>query len=65
MDALSEFLHMGGYAFFVWTSYGLGAVLLAANLWFAVRRDRQVRRRLRRLHGEAHHTGAGDGARSP
>jgi len=26
----SEFFHMGGYAFFVWSSYGLTAVLL---LW--------------------------------
>jgi len=26
----SEFFHMGGYAFFVWSSYGLTALLL---LW--------------------------------
>lgn len=23
MTSLSDFLHMGGYAFYVWTSYGL------------------------------------------
>ncbi len=27
---MSEFLHMGGYAFYVWTSYGLAFVLMLA-----------------------------------
>ena len=49
MDALAEFVHMGGYAFFVWTSYAIVALLLALNLWLAVRRDRDLRRRLRRM----------------
>jgi len=49
MDALAEFLHMGGYAFFVWTSYAIVALLLGLNLWLAVRRDRDLRRRLRRM----------------
>ena len=26
--SLSEFFHMGGYALYVWSSYGLAAVLL-------------------------------------
>lgn len=30
--SLTEFLHMGGYAFYVWTSYGLALVVLIANL---------------------------------
>lgn len=29
--SLGEFLHMGGYAFYVWTSYGLALLVLAAN----------------------------------
>lgn len=49
MDALAEFVHMGGYAFFVWTSYAIVALILALNLWLAVRRDRDLRRRLRRM----------------
>lgn len=28
MSSISEFLHMGGYAFYVWTSYGLALVVL-------------------------------------
>ena len=30
--SLSEFLHMGGYAFYVWTSYAIATVVLVANL---------------------------------
>ena len=26
--SVSEFFHMGGYAFYVWSSYGLSALLL-------------------------------------
>ncbi len=48
----SEFLHMGGYAFYVWTSYALAAVVLVANIVAPMRRRRQVvaeiARRLRR-----------------
>ena len=28
----SEFFHMGGYATFVWTSYGLTLVMVLANI---------------------------------
>lgn len=29
---LNEFLHMGGYGFYVWTSYGIALVVLLANV---------------------------------
>ena len=29
---MSEFLHMGGYATYVWSSYGISLVVLLANL---------------------------------
>jgi heme exporter protein D len=29
---LSEFLDMGGYGFYVWTSYGIALVVLVANI---------------------------------
>jgi heme exporter protein D len=35
---LREFLHMGGYAGFVWTAYGLTTVVLVAN-WVSARRN--------------------------
>lgn len=43
---LTEFLHMGGYAFYVWTSYGLAAVVLIANLLVPLVNARRQRRDL-------------------
>ncbi|MCP4408391.1 MAG: heme exporter protein CcmD [Gammaproteobacteria bacterium] len=40
--SLTEFLHMGGYAFYVWTSYGLALLVLVMNLWIPVRRRRKL-----------------------
>jgi heme exporter protein D len=49
---MAEFFHMGGYAFYVWTSYGIAFVVLAANLASArtcLRRTRaDLERRARR-----------------
>jgi heme exporter protein D len=45
-----EFLAMGGYGLYVWTSYGLVFVVLAFN-WFAtVRRHRELVRGIRRQY---------------
>jgi heme exporter protein D len=45
-----EFFAMGGYALYVWGSYALTAVVLAANLWLPLRRRRQVERNLREFY---------------
>ena len=29
---MREFFHMGGYGFYVWTSYGIALLVLLANL---------------------------------
>jgi len=29
---MKEFFHMGGYGFYVWTSYGIALLILVANL---------------------------------
>lgn len=29
---MKEFFHMGGYAFYVWASYGIAAVVLIGNI---------------------------------
>ncbi len=48
----SEFFHMGGYAVFVWTSYGLALVMVVANIVSPIiERKRvisQVKRAIRR-----------------
>lgn len=43
-----EFIHMGGYAVYVWTSYGLGLAVLALNLIAPLRRNKEVLASLRR-----------------
>ena len=48
----SEFLHMGGYAFYVWTSYGIVTLVLILNFTVPILRRRnllkQIKRQLRR-----------------
>ena len=39
----SEFLHMGGYGFYVWSSYGLALLVLLLNLYLPLRRRKTVR----------------------
>jgi len=42
---LRDFLHMGGYAGYVWTSYGLTALVLVLN-WVSARRSEAEQRLL-------------------
>jgi heme exporter protein CcmD len=39
---LQRFIHMGGYAQFVWPAYGLTAVVLLWNWWAARRSEAQA-----------------------
>ena len=45
---MREFFHMGGYAFFVWSSFALTFFLLAFNVWAAARRRKQAIQQLKR-----------------
>ena len=45
---MSEFFAMGGYAWYVWGSYAVAALALAAEIWALARRRRTLRRRLGR-----------------
>ena len=45
---MNEFFHMGGYAFFVWTSYGLAALVLIANIVIPIQRKREILKNLKR-----------------
>ncbi|SJM96606.1 heme exporter protein CcmD [Crenothrix polyspora] len=42
--SVQEFFAMGGYGFYVWTSYGLTLVVLAANVVIPIRQRRQFLR---------------------
>jgi len=48
-SSFSEFLHMGGYAGFVWWSYGVTAVFMIGELILMGRRRRTISQRLGRL----------------
>lgn len=48
MKSLAEFLAMGGYAHYVWTSYALAAAVLAWNVIQPLRRERRLLRTLAR-----------------
>ena len=48
MSSLAEFFHMGGYAFYVWTSYGIVTVVLVANFVQPFYCERRLRRSLAR-----------------
>lgn len=43
---MAEFLAMGGYAQFVWTAFGVSAIVLVANVIAANRSEQAVRRKL-------------------
>ncbi len=45
----SEFFSMGGYALYVWSSFGLMALLLIANLVWTLQRKSIVTEKLKRL----------------
>ncbi len=50
---MSEFLSMGGYALYVWSSYGISAVALTATAWAGLKYHGEQRARIaRRLRRE-------------
>nr|VFK41268.1 MAG: heme exporter protein D [Candidatus Kentron sp. SD]VFK46994.1 MAG: heme exporter protein D [Candidatus Kentron sp. SD]VFK79948.1 MAG: heme exporter protein D [Candidatus Kentron sp. SD] len=48
---MMEFLHMGGYAPYVWSAYGLAFVVLLVNLIQPMLRQRRIERELIRGMG--------------
>jgi len=46
MKSFTEFLLMGGYAFYVWTAYGIAFVVLLINLILPVVQRKQFLREL-------------------
>lgn len=59
---MTEFFAQGGYAFYVWGSYGLAAILIIAEIVQLSRRHETILARLGRLvrlrsnrHGDTRH----------
>jgi heme exporter protein D len=40
---MSEFFAMGGYAFYVWSSYGVTFALLAIEVYLVLKRKRETK----------------------
>lgn len=51
MEPVSEFLHMGGYALFVWPAFAVAAVVLTVLLVWSIRDLRRERDLLESLPG--------------
>jgi heme exporter protein D len=49
---MSEFFAMGGYASYVWSSYGLTAIVLCLNWYLPRRTHQQILRQLKRRHSK-------------
>lgn len=47
--SLEQFFSMGGYAFYVWTAYGIALALLVFNLVLPLRRKAEVRKNIERM----------------
>ncbi|MBO0615320.1 heme exporter protein CcmD [Thiothrix fructosivorans] len=47
---MAEFFHMGGYALYVWTSFGIAAVVLLLNIVLPLQQHREVLRRAADFH---------------
>ncbi|WP_300522193.1 heme exporter protein CcmD [Alcanivorax sp.] len=45
-DSFADFLAMGKHGFYVWSAYGVSALLIIANMALAIRAQGQVRQRL-------------------
>lgn len=59
---MSDLLHMGGYAFYVWTAYGAAFVVLALNLAAPIVRRRRL---VREMGAAAPSPPSGGGSRPP
>ncbi len=49
MDKVIEFLNMGGYALYVWGSFGMTALLMLAEPLLLRARHREILRRVARI----------------
>ena len=47
-----EFLKMGGYAEYVWSSYAIVSIVMFLNAYASWKRYQKVKKRLIRLHSE-------------
>lgn len=50
-----EFFHMGGYGFYVWTSWALALVIMVVNYFAPLMREKTLLRQLARRERRSRH----------
>ncbi len=55
MQSVSQFLNMGGYAGFVWTAWGLAALMIGLLVWTSLRDLRAREAEIAALEASAPH----------
>jgi len=55
-NSVSDFFHMGGYAFYVWGSFGVTAVALLGEMWLIRRQRVRTLEMLRNEFSQEGHT---------
>ena len=48
MQGLNEFLHMGGYAAYVWSAFGLSFLVLLMNFILPLKTEKKILRQLKK-----------------
>ena len=46
---MSEFLHMGGYAGYIWSAYGITALVLMMSLLLPLIENKTTRKRIKQM----------------
>ena len=46
---MTEFLHMGGYGAFVWSAFGISAVVLILSLYLPMLNNKKIRKRIAQM----------------
>ena len=62
MNGLHEFLYMGGYAAYVWPSYGLATLVFIGVVWQSLADYRAQKRQVERLEARRRKSGPEGGA---
>lgn len=47
---ITDFIHMGGYGFYVWTAYGLVVLFIAINLFNTFKHSHKLQKKLQNTH---------------
>ncbi len=53
MEQLNEFLHMGGYAVYVWSAFVLSGVILLAGFILPLQKEKRILMQIRKNHERA------------